>query len=212
MSVSGGRAVPDVVLVPGLWMPSAAMRLLAARLARSGYSTRVFAYRGRGPLDASLERLRGFCRQWLDGRPAHFIGHSLGGVLIMEMLERHPEVPAATALLIGSPVRGCHAGRRLALARIGCWMMGASRPLWEEREALWTRAEPLGVIAGTLPLGLGRVLGRLAGPNDGVVRVAETAVEGMRDRVLVPVGHSALIVNRRVAQLAERFMAEGRFA
>jgi hypothetical protein len=55
------------------------------------------------------------------------------------------------------------------------------------------------------------MLGRLPGPNDGVVRVAETAVEGMRERSLVPVGHSALIVDRRVALLAERFMAQGSF-
>ena len=212
MSASGKRATRDVVLVPGLWMPSAVMRVLAARLARSGYVTHVFAYRGRGPIDASVERLRGFCRQWLDERPAHFVGHSLGGALILEMLGRHPEMRVASALLIGSPVRGCHAGRRLGVARVGQWLMGASRPLWEEREARWRRLEPLGVIAGTQPLGLGRILGRLPGPNDGVVCVAETAVEGMRDRALVPVGHSALIVDRRVAQLALRFMAEGRFA
>ena len=192
-------------------MPSAVMRLLAARLARSSYATHVFAYRGRSPVDVSIERLRAFSRHALDGRPAHFIGHSLGGVLILEMLLRHPEIPAASALLIGSPVRGCHAGRRLGRARIGRWMMGGSQPLWEEREALWPRPEPLGVIAGTLPLGLGQALGRLPGPNDGVVRVAETAVEGMRDRALVPVGHSALLVDRRVAQLAERFMAHGCF-
>ena len=201
----------DVVLVPGLWMPSAAMRLLAARLARGGYATHVFAYRGRNAVDVSVERLRAFSRHALDGRPAHFIGHSLGGVLILEMLSRHPEIPAASALLIGSPVRGCHAGRRLGRARIGRWMMGGSHPLWDEREALWRRPEPLGVIAGTLPIGLGRALGRLPGPNDGVVRVAETAVEGMRERTLVPVGHSALLVDRRVAQLATRFMAHGRF-
>ena len=171
----------------------------------------MFAYRGRGSIDVNVERLRAFSRHSLDGRPAHFIGHSLGGVLILEMLVRHPEVRAASALLIGSPVRGCHAGRRLGLARIGRWMMGGSRPLWDEREALWRRPEPLGVIAGTQPLALGRALGRLPGPNDGVVRVAETAVEGMRERALVPVGHSALLLNRRVAQLAERFMARGRF-
>lgn len=211
MSGPHGRAGRDVVLVPGLWMPGAAMRLLAARLARSGYSTHVFAYRGRGSIDVSVERLRAFSRQVLEGRAAHFIGHSLGGVVILEMLGRHPEVPAASALLIGSPVRGCHAGRRLGLARIGRWMMGGSRLLWEEREALWRRPEPLGVIAGTHPLGLGRVLGRLPGASDGVVRVAETAVDGMRDRALVPVGHSALIVDRHVARLAGRFMAQGRF-
>lgn len=201
----------DVVLVPGLWMPSAVMMLLAARLARSGYATRVFAYRGRSPLEANLERLARLARETLEGRAAHFVGHSLGGVLILDLLARHPEIAVASALLIGSPVRGCYAGRRLGRAPFGRWMMGASRPLWDERPARWNRAEPLGVIAGTLGVGLGRTLGRLPGPNDGVVRVAETTVEGMRARALVPVGHSALIVSRRVAGLAQRFLAAGRF-
>ena len=40
----------EVVLVPGLWVPAAVMTLLAARLARSGYVTRGFGYRGRGLL------------------------------------------------------------------------------------------------------------------------------------------------------------------
>ena len=53
------------------------------------------------------------------------------------------------------------------------------------------RAGPARVIAGTRPsIGLGRLLGRLPGVNDGVVRVEETEIEGMADRVLLPVGHA----------------------
>ena len=98
----------NVVLVPGLWMPGAAMALLAVRLARVGYRPRLFSYRGRSPLDANVERLAKFAPK----TPSHFIGHSLGGLLILETLNRHPEVPTASALLLGSPVRGCLAGRR----------------------------------------------------------------------------------------------------
>ena len=67
------------------------------------------------------------------------------------------------------------------------------------------------MIAGTAPIGLGRVLGRLPGPNDGVVCVGETAVEGMSAQALVPLGHSSLIVSSRVASLAARFFARGQF-
>ena len=60
----------EVVLVPGLWVPAAVMTLLAARLARSGYVTRGFGYRGRAPLAANMERLARF----IDGRTVHQIG------------------------------------------------------------------------------------------------------------------------------------------
>ena len=202
----------EVVLAPGLWMPGTAMALLAARLARAGYTPHVFAYRGRSPLEANVERFARYVRDTLGGRPAHFVGHSLGGVLVLDMLNAHPEVAAASVVLLGAPVRGCLAGRRLGKARIGRWMMGACGTLWGEREARWQREVPLGVVAGTLPLGVGRVLGRLPDANDGVVRVDETEVAGMTARALVPQGHSLLIVSGAVGNLVQRFLASGEFA
>jgi pimeloyl-ACP methyl ester carboxylesterase len=191
-------------------MPGAAMTLLAARLARAGYSSQVFAYRGRSPFDANVERLARFCGEPCAG-PVHFVGHSLGGVLILETLSRHAGLPAASVVLLGSPVRGCFAGRRLGRARLGRWMMGACGGLWEAREAGWARTQPLGVIAGTVPLGLGRALGRLPEDNDGVVCVSETEVKGMAARALVPLGHSSLIVSSRVSHLIARFLSTGKF-
>jgi len=198
----------DVILAPGLWMPGAAMALLTARLARAGYRTRVFSYRGRSPFDANVERLAAFSRD----RSSHFIGHSLGGVLILETLNRHPEIEVNSALLLGAPVRGCLAGRRFGRHRPGRWMMGACGPLWEEREAAWRRDAPLGVIAGTRAIGLGRAFGSLPGENDGVVCVSETTVDGMAARALVPQGHSLLIVSKQVGRLVEGFLESGRLA
>ena len=201
----------DVVLAPGLWMPALAMTLLAARLTRSGYVPHVFAYRGRSPLEGNAARLARFAHETLAGRPAHFVGHSLGGVLVLQTLNTYDDLPVASAILLAAPVRGCLAGRRLASARVGRWMMGACGELWHEREARWQRTAPLGVIAGTLAVGLGRALGGLPGPSDGVVRVDETTVEGMTARALVPLGHSLLLVSGTVGRLVERFMSAGRF-
>ena len=61
----------DVILVPGLWMPSAAMALIAARLRSAGFRPRAFGYGGRGALAANIERLLGFMRAHGDERPAH---------------------------------------------------------------------------------------------------------------------------------------------
>jgi pimeloyl-ACP methyl ester carboxylesterase len=196
-----------VVLVPGLWVPSAAMRLLSLRLERRGYKVHVFAYPGRASHEANVEALARFSQ----GKTG-FVGHSLGGVLILEMLNQYPEIAAEAAVLLGAPVRGCLAGRRLGHGRVGRWMMGACRSLWEERTARWTRGAPLGVIAGTLPVGLGRAFGALPGLNDGVVCVEETSVDGMSGRALVRQGHSMLIVSGKVEGLVECFLASGKFA
>jgi pimeloyl-ACP methyl ester carboxylesterase len=196
----------ELVLAPGLWMPGVAMRVLAARLSQRGYRVHIFDYQGRAPFDANVEALARFTK----GK-AFFVGHSLGGVLVLEMLNRHPEIEAQAVVLLGAPVRGCLTGRRLGAARLGRWMMGACRELWDERPARWTRGAPLGVVAGTTPLGLGRAFGRLPGPNDGVVRVDETQVDGMAGRALVAQGHSMLIVSARVGDLVQRFCRAGTF-
>jgi pimeloyl-ACP methyl ester carboxylesterase len=201
----------EVVLAHGLWVPAMVMTPLAARLARAGYRCHLFSYQGRErPLDAHAERLARFAR---DVGPAHFVGHSLGGLVVLHALEQHRSVAAGNVLLLGAPVRGNFAGRRLAQHGWGRWFLGASEALWRDGcAARWTRPEPLGVLAGTMPIGLGRLFGALPGANDGVVRVEETEVEGMRDRVVLRVGHSAMLLSARVAAQVVSFLGRARFS
>lgn len=200
----------DVVLAHGLWVPAVVMTPLAARLAQAGFRCHLFSYHGRErPLDAHAERLARFAREV---GPAHFVGHSLGGLVVLQALEQHRSVAVGNVLLLGSPVRGNFAGRRLAQHGWGRWFLGASESLWREgRAAHWTRPEPLGVLAGTTPLGLGRLFGALPGANDGVVRVEETEVDGMRERIVLPVAHSTMLVSARVAAQAVSFLKDARF-
>ena len=200
----------DVILAHGLWVPGFAMQPLALRLERAGYRCHTFSYGGRAcPLEAHAERLARMSRQL---GPAHFAGHSLGGLVLLEALGSDASIAAGCVVLLGTPARGCYSARRFARHAAGRWLLGESETLWQEgRSARWTRPEPLGVIAGSLPLGLGRMTGRLPGLNDGVVRVEETAIEGMTDRVVLHVSHSAMLVSARVAEQIAGFLAHGRF-
>lgn len=198
------------MLVSGLWVPAAAMAALAARLRRAGFVPHLFAYYGRQPLAANVRRLADFSLRLPGGTP-HFVGQSLGGVLIFDMLSARLDVRAGRVVLLGAPVRGSLSGRRLSRHRPGRWLLGGCAPRWQEREAVWRRPERLGVIAGTAPLGLGRVLGRLPGQHDGVVTVEETAVADA-ELTTVSEGHSMLAFSTRVAVLVQRFLREGRFS
>jgi pimeloyl-ACP methyl ester carboxylesterase len=204
----------DVVLAHGLWMPGIVMTPLAARLSRAGFRCHVFAYAShRHPLEWNVERLARFARRKLEGRSAHYVGHSLGGLVVLGALAAHAELAVGAVVLLGTPATGCLSARLVGNRALGRWMLGASEPLWREGAAArWARPEPLGVIAGTAQFGLARAVVRLPGQNDGVVRVEETAVEGMRARVVMPVAHSAMIVSRRVAAQVVTFLRDGRFA
>ena len=200
----------EVILTHGLWVPGFAMKPLAVRLGRAGFDCHTFSFMGRArPMEDHTGRLARFAREI---GPAHFVGHSMGGLVMLEALSRHRDVTVGRVLLLGTSARGNFAGRRLARHAAGRWLLGESRPLWREgRDMRWARPEALGVVAGTRPIGLGRLLGRLAGPNDGVVTVEETTVEGMRERIALPVGHSQMLISAIVAAQVAAFLTDGRF-
>jgi len=205
-------AVRDVILVHGLWVPALVMTPLGAMLARAGLRVHLFGYRGRkASLTGHADRLIEFAGS-REGSGVHLVGHSLGGLVVLEACARAPALALGRAVLLGTPARGCLSGRRLAQTDWGRWFLGASEALWHEgRAARWSRREALGVVAGTRAISLGRVLGQLPGANDGVVRVDETTVDGMRDRLILPVAHSEMLVSPRVARAVRLFLDRGRF-
>ena len=85
----------------------------------------------------------------LDVPRLHFVGHSLGGMIVWRTLLDHAHLPAGRAVLLGSPVLGSHAARRFADHAIGQTLLGRSiRELMEgdapaaaaPRERAWSPA------------------------------------------------------------------------
>ena len=68
----------------------------------------------------------------------------------------------------------------------------------------------LGSLAGNSPLGIGRIF-KLQGENDGTVLVEETRFPGMADHILLPVSHTGMLTDKRVAGQTAAFLRHGRF-
>jgi len=79
------------------------------------------------------------------------------------------------------------------------------------RERRWNQARPLGIIAGDLGIGLGRLAGTLGGPSDGTILVEETRLDGAADRVVLRASHTGLLFSGAVARAAGAFLRTGRF-
>ncbi|HEX6927615.1 MAG TPA: alpha/beta hydrolase [Gammaproteobacteria bacterium] len=207
-------AKPLVVFVHGLWMNGLELAWLRRRVAKAGFTARQFLYPTvRCGLVHNSEALFRFARG-LDAREIHFVGYSLGGVVTLNMLARFGEMlPAGRVVLIGSPVRGSGAARRMAERGWGRFMLGGSAPgcLIDDHEHCWHGERELGVIAGTRSLGLGSVFGRLPSPNDGTVAVDETRLESETDRMELPLTHATLMFSQRVAEAVVGFLATGTF-
>jgi pimeloyl-ACP methyl ester carboxylesterase len=200
-----------VILVHGLWTGGWAMQGLRLLLSRRGYAATAFDYRSIAQsLDEHARRLAARIAE--SPQPAvHLVGHSLGGLVILRYLRIHGEQRIGRIVLLGTPARACMAGLRLENLAAGERLLGASRDIWRSLpEDYWPQCE-LGVIAGSRPWGLGHLMMRLPGTNDGVVRLEETEVAGMRDRIVLPVSHSGMLASARVARQVAAFLERGAF-
>jgi len=135
-------------------------------------------------------------------------------LIILRMLERTPGLPPGRVVLAGAPVAGSLAARRLARLPGGRAALGRSAPEWHESaHPVSDTGRAIGVIAGSWPFGIGRViLPNLPAPSDGVVSVSETRLPAMRDHIVLNVSHSGMLVSRAVARQICAFLREGAFA
>ena len=178
-------------------------------------ATSVFTYRTTvEPLETVIERLRDTISR-LHASQVHLIGHSLGGVVLLKLFDSPvgSSLPPGRVVLLGAPVCGSCAARRFQSMGLGRLMLGGrvADELLPEREPVWRATRELGVIAGTRPLGLGRLFARFDEPNDGTVSLRETEIAGAADRIVLPVSHMGMLMSSRVARETGHFLTNAHF-
>lgn len=203
-----------VVYVHGLWMMGAESLLLERHLRRDrGYRLTVFRYRSvresgaeaAAALHALLERLA--------APQVHLLGHSLGGAIVLEYLERYRMPQPGRVVLMGAPVLGSRAAAYMGRWAWGRRLMGraVADELLDPPARRWDSSREVGIIAGTRPVGLGQLLLHFGEPNDGTVAVSETRLPGATASIELPVTHMGLLWSARAAREAGSFLAHGRF-
>jgi pimeloyl-ACP methyl ester carboxylesterase len=209
----GGGVVETVVVAHGLWMPGWETVVLRRRLVAAGFAPQLFRYRTvNETLRGNSERLAGYVAN-VPGSVVHFLGYSLGGVVTLEMFDTHPPERPGRIVCLGSPLRGSASAGKLASLPGGRGLVGKSMLDLYYRGGLrsWSGQRDLGIVAGDLAVGLGRVLGALEGANDGTVAVDETRLAGAADHIVLPVSHTSMLFARPVADQACHFLRHGRF-
>jgi pimeloyl-ACP methyl ester carboxylesterase len=209
---STARPKEAVILVHGLWVSSWVMRLLAYRLGRCGYAASCFSYGSRRATLSQNALLLARAAATLDANTVHLAGHSLGGLVILQMLKENADPRIGRIVLLGAPCNGSYAARAVAKIPAGHWLLGRSALAHETYSGIAENFE-IGGIAGNRGLGLGRLLVRgLPRPNDGVVTVDETRLKGMKDHVVMNVSHSGMLFSPRAVREICAFLKDGRFA
>ena len=198
-----------------MWLPGEESLVLKHHLAQEfALELHWFRYFGASESMSDItSRLAGFVRE-LEVPEVHFVGHSLGGLVLYRLLERFPEQPPGHVVFLGVPCVASRAAERAGLFGPLAQLMGptVAGELLTPHERRWTHPRPLGVVAGNQPIGLGQFLAHFDEENDGTVAVSETRLPGASDHIVLPVSHLGMLVSARVAHETGVFLTQGRFS
>ncbi|WP_281503914.1 esterase/lipase family protein [Aromatoleum anaerobium] len=198
-------------MVHGLWMHGVVFHFLRRALMRCGFRVETFSYPSvRRGLAANTDRLAHFVAG-RDAEKVHLVGHSLGGLLILNLLSRPAVPPIGRAVLMGTPCRGSHCAAMLAGIPGCARIVGHSMQDWRGVTSPLAAGVEIGVIAGDRGVGTGPLLFGLPQPNDGIVAVAETQLAEATDSLTLHVAHSEMLFSKACARQVAAFLATGRF-
>ncbi len=205
-----------VVLQHGLWRTSAALGRLARTLAAHGYEVHNPGYPSTaGRVEEFSERLARYVDRIYAAGPVDelsFVAHSLGGLVVEDYLRR-PDAHAPThCVYLGTP----HRGAILADLRKHWWVfrfaMGTGAALQlSPGDPLHRLPIPFAERSGAIVGDLGDGNGAIPGHDDGTVAVAEATLAGAADVVVLPVGHTRIVLAAAPIRAVLEFLCHGRF-
>lgn len=201
-----------VILLHGLHMHAWVMKPFANLLIHQGFGVSIFGYLSVWrALSQHTLALHHFVEHQPKSESLHFVGHSLGGLVLRHFAAQYSECITGRIVTLGTPHLGSAAAERVCRLGLRKPVLGGSYRLALDGNApLLPEKIELGSIAGNKPQGLGRVLG-LHGEHDGTVLVNETKCKNLRDHIVLPVSHSGMLFSQEVANQTAYFLNHGRF-
>lgn len=211
-----------VVVLHGWGLSSFATRYWCRHLQLAGFVASPFSYRSLSrTLDDNVAQLARHIEALPGDGAVHLVGHSMGGLMIMQCLSTHRFERMGRVVMVGTPFQGSAPAQKLKATKWGHFLLGKSIVQWRGVQASdMPEGLEVGTIAGTRPLGMGQVVGKLMGntlgrmemPHDGTVSLTETHVPFASDRVVMHVTHSEMLMSFAVAAQIVRFLNHGSFA
>ncbi len=207
-----------VVCLPGIWMPGAGMMYVKYRLeSDSGFQVDLHSY---SPVTETLDdvalKLADFITSRGDAR-THLIGYSLGGVVVLRMLALRQDIDVDRVVCLGSPLCGSRAAFQLNQLDWGNLILGKTitEGVLDDAAHRWAKgvaeSHEIGIIAGDVPIGFGRLVAGFDEANDGTVAISETQMPGAKDHLVLPVSHKGMLISRDVVDQTAAFLQRGEF-
>lgn len=197
----------EALFVHGMFLRGQEAFGLALGLARHRIRLRRFRYRSRAEApEAVVERLAERLETFPD---LHLVAHSFGGVLSLAAIARVPQW-RGRAVLLGAPVQGSRVAQRTLELPAGAFVLGkAAGWLTRGAEAFPVPPRRVLVIAGTLNIGVGRLLAAASPEGDGIVNLEETVLENAAGSLRFNTFHLGLVYHPGVIERVAGFIRSG---
>lgn len=205
-----------VVLVHGLGRSPSSMLILSQRLKWAGYRVTIAEYPSlTAPFADQLATLGDIVQQCCSGASrVHFVGHSLGALVIRGYLARNRPDSLGRVVLLAPPNRGSLFVDWLEEMQLASDVLGpVGRTLGTDATDLpATLPHPdyeVGIIAGnrsTQPIGPPAI----PGPDDGIVSIEQARI-GDVPMLVLPRSHAFIANSRHTANAVIRFLRTGGF-
>lgn len=194
------------------------MRSMANFLKGRGYSVLNVDYPStRVPLESLVEHINKQVKDFNRDpkRKIHFVGYSLGGLMIRGLISRHRPPNLGRVVQLAPPNQGSEVADFWKNNFLFKWIFGPAGQELGAREKSFARILgpvdfELGVIAGNRtwdPISSAMI----QGPDDGKVSVESTKVPGLTDHIIIPATHTFIIYNRVAWNQTVHFLEYGKF-
>lgn len=201
-----------IIFLHGLFMNAMSMKKMERHFKLLGYSTSVFEYNSTGE---TLEENVKMLKKHVDSiyySTIHFVGHSMGGLLIRFLFKSYPNQKPGKCITIGTPHKGAHLAKWINSTVLSPLVgKGYYKGLLKEVDEKWIHANPIGSIAGCSKIGFLWLIDSIQGDHDGTVFVHETFLSGQSDHVVIHKGHTEMILSSLCFKNIENFLKKGHF-
>ncbi len=220
MGANADTPLERVVLLHGLGRHAGSMSRMAAGLTRAGFDVCNIDY---ASLDLTIEEianervLPAVAQCWPQSpRRIHFVTHSLGGILVRQLVANGDLPNIGRVVMLGPPNQGSELAD--TLARLS--LLDGLRP--PAAGQLMTSAASLPQQLGPATFELGVLIGDrsvnpvlsllIPGRDDGKVAVAAAELAGMKDSRVLHTSHTFIMRRRVVIAQTVCFLRSGAFA
>jgi len=205
-----------VVLLHGLGRNTTSMWLLASRLEDAGYDVHRVGYSSLDQMpeeilkDISLQ-INQCCQNHTQN--VHFVGHSLGGLMVRAYLQNNKIDRLGSVVLLGTPNQGSEMADHFINSCVMDIVGPTAKALGTDKnsfpKSLKAPYYPVGIIAGETSDNINNTI--IPGKDDGLVSIEATKIDGMTDFIIIKTSHSMMRYNSEVADQTIEFIKNGVF-